>query len=140
MAIANINWILDDGPLGALAQCVESDQAATWSRDHFWVPNSCAIAAAQDKSGRRPRWLMANGGPFQPTALDESGLELLYTHLRPSQSTIVDLGEHEAIAWGLTISPEAVFVVCDKRAAVLALAELGRHRVCHPFEFWRALV
>jgi len=31
---------------------------------------------------------------------------------------------------------DAVFVTQDRRAAMLALAELGRSRVAHPFDLW----
>jgi len=47
--------------------------------------------------------------------------------------------EHEAIAWALIHGPESVFVTADKRASLTALAELGRGRVCHPFDLWLEL-
>ena len=47
-----------------------------------------------------------------------------------------DLAEHESIAWALTQTAEVVFVTADRRASLTALAELGRGRVAHPFDFW----
>ena len=66
---------------------------------------------------------------------------VLYKHLRKSSGlTAANLAEHQTIAWAVTEKEQAVFVTSDKAAASLALAELGRSRVCHPVEFWQNLL
>lgn len=50
-----------------------------------------------------------------------------------------DLGEHESIALLIHELTDAVLVVLDRRAAMLALAELGPGRVVSPFDFWHWL-
>jgi hypothetical protein len=44
-----------------------------------------------------------------------------------------------AIAFCALVEPEGVFVPADKRAAFLALAELGPGRVATPFDLWAHL-
>ena len=66
---------------------------------------------------------------------------MLYEHLRKSSGlTAANLAEHQTIAWAVTEKEQAVFVTADRAAATLALAELGRSRVCHPVELWRNLL
>lgn len=65
---------------------------------------------------------------------------ILYTHLRTASGGTANLAEHESIAWALTDPVgDSVLVTQDKLAAMLALAELGRGRVCHPYELWEQL-
>jgi len=61
----------------------------------------------------------------------------LWTHLRAS-STLAsrDLGEDESIALLIHELKDLVFVVLDRKAAMVALAELGPSRVASPFDYW----
>lgn len=64
---------------------------------------------------------------------------ILYEHLRQPVESSANLAENQAIAWALAERDDAVLVTVDKRAAVLALAELGRSRVAHAFDLWMQL-
>ncbi|MCC6874025.1 MAG: hypothetical protein IT378_06930 [Sandaracinaceae bacterium] len=69
--------------------------------------------------------------------IGSAGEIYLSGHLRRRvANTTDDLGEHESIAWCLHEDPGAVFATTDKRAAYLALAELGRDRVASAFDLW----
>jgi hypothetical protein len=66
--------------------------------------------------------------------------DMIFMHLRrDSADTDEHLGEHASIAFCALLEPEAVFVAADKKAAFLALAELGRGRVAAPFDLWAHL-
>jgi hypothetical protein len=76
---------------------------------------------------------------FTVTVGSKAG-NILYYHLRTGTGGTADLAEHESIAWALTQSDgDSVLVTRDKHAAMLALAELGRERVCHPYELFEYL-
>lgn len=78
--------------------------------------------------------------PFTVTVRSTAGT-ILYNHLRTGSGGTANLAEHECIAWALTDPARAsVLVTQDKHAAMLALAELGRGRVCHPYELWEHLL
>jgi hypothetical protein len=65
---------------------------------------------------------------------------ILFKHLRTGHHGTADLAEHQSIAWALTDpDQDSVLVTQDKHAAILALAELGNGRVCHPYELWDQL-
>jgi len=65
----------------------------------------------------------------------------IFLELHPDETTTKSRAEHEAIAWALVHGGEAVvFVTEDKGATYTSLAELGRARVCHPFDLWLELL
>lgn len=68
---------------------------------------------------------------------DAAGLVLQDLHGEERTST--NLAEREAIAWASVHGKDAVLVTADARAALTALAELGRQRVAHPFDLWLEL-
>lgn len=133
-------WIIDDGPFGNLAQSFSATVLASWKRTRLIVAKATADAVDQDGSGNRRALLGPDDGdqPFEiiDIQLDDPAAEILFNHLRRDMGGGADLAEHQAIAWALVHSPEAVFVCQDKRAALIALAELGRGRVAHPFDLW----
>jgi hypothetical protein len=134
-------WILDDGVFGLLAQKRPSS-IETWPCGRLLIADATERAARD--IGRRGQ-LLDIVSEEQKTPLFEKfsiqlgdvGWQILYEHLRQKSSDVSkDLAEHEAIAWCLTRDQDAIFVSCDKLAVTLALAELGRGRVAHPFELW----
>ena len=135
-------WLLDDGPFGLLAGVF--DAAWTWPEDTIAVVREVADSAPLDKSERRDALLKLTtvvGG--QCVRIHDGGADaaaVLWGHLRPDASKATrDLGEDASIAVCAAELPAGVFVTMDKRAAYVALAELGRGRVCAPFELWDAL-
>src|SRR5262249_45089007 len=95
-------------------------------------------------SGRRRSLLRVRDSSGQPSILVHDGgaeaQSVLYGHLRTRAATAdKDIGEDVSIAVCATELPEAVFVTMDKRAAYVALSELGRGRVAAPFELWDEL-
>lgn len=147
MAVGDLVWILDDGPLDTLAAEVNVQSLEAWPVGHLFVAHATAEAAKEDPTGRRAVVLGAmsrgNRGPvIQPfdISVGSTAGEILYSHLRRSVGpTGANLAEHQSIAWALVECPHAIVVTRDKYAAYLALSELGRCRVCHPFEFWQWL-
>lgn len=134
-------WVVDDGPLGKLAQIF--DDGWTWPAETAHVLQAVVEGAAFDHSGRRQKLLaMRNGGEpvivQHAVSVGSPADHYLASHLRPNGSSATDdLGEHESIAWILHDGPDdAVFVTEDKKASYLALAELGCGRVATPFDLW----
>ena len=127
-------WIIDDGPFDHLALAINASALGAWPADQFFVADATANAA----SGLRRALLDATPTPFVSFDLpvDSDGFDILYKHLRRPTSSTANLAEHESIAWALTDRPDAIFVAVDKRAALLALAELGCGRVAHAFDLW----
>ncbi|HQY64644.1 MAG TPA: hypothetical protein PK141_24765 [Polyangiaceae bacterium] len=134
-----MTWLVDDGPLGLLARTW--GPSWSWPESAITVVREVADGAASDKSGRRTKLLaMCAPSSLPSVAVHDCGYEaaaVLYGHLRPiaSQATR-DLGEDASIAAALTEVRDAVFVTMDKRAAYIALAELGSGRVATPFDLW----
>lgn len=143
-----MTWILDDMAFGDIARVVPPNELSTWSYGELLLANATTQAASQDPSGRRQAALAATSGmsgeaiitSFTVTVGSTTGT-ILYTHLRTGSGGTANLAEHESIAWALTDSTRgSVLVTQDKHAAMLALAELGRGRVCHPYELWEHLL
>ncbi len=136
-------WVVDDGPLGRLARRFSADWR--WPAATLDVVESVASAAAKDKSGRTQK-LLAMRAEIEPVVRVHSigvgtpAADYLFSYLRmnPPNAT-VDFGEHESLAYCMAVDSSAVFVTEDKRAAFLALAELGPARVATPFDLWRSL-
>jgi hypothetical protein len=136
-----MRWILDDGPLGLLAETVGSGPLATWPAGELLVAEQTAADAAGDNSGRRSALLAirSSGKPVIDVfrvPLGSEAARILYDHLGRGSDDTEDRAEREAIAWAIAVDAEAIFVTLDKRAALTALAELGRCRVAHPFDLW----
>jgi hypothetical protein len=135
-------WLLDDGPLSLLSKSF--DPAWAWPEGTITVVREVADTAKLDKSGRRAALLAMqapSGGPS--VAIHDGGPSanaMLWGHLRPQAAKASkDLGEDVSIAVCATELPAAIFVTMDKRAAYIALAELGRGRVATPFDLWAQL-
>jgi hypothetical protein len=139
-----VKWILDDMVFGDIAQVIHESTLSAWPSGELLLADATAQAASEDRSNRRRKLLqtksVATGEPvftpFEVTVLSQAG-DILYNHLRPGRNDSEDLAEHQSIAWALTDpDQDSVLVTLDKVAAMLALAELGRGRVCHPYELW----
>lgn len=134
-------WIVDDGPLDMLAAEVDVDQVRAWPPGMLCVADE-TWRSSTDPGSRRQLLLGAatpTGVPvwksFDVPVAGEAA-RVLYGHLRKDRASAADLAEHQAIVWALLFEQRAVLVTGDKAAATLALAELGRSKVCHPIEFW----
>jgi hypothetical protein len=136
-------WLLDDGPIGVLA--VVNAHHWSWPADTLHVVEEVKAGAANDRSKRRQAlFAMENGGepcirvhaiPTTSVAADH-----LFNHLRTrTENASRDLGEDASIAYCMGEDPLAVFVAMDKRAAYVALAELGPGRVASVFDCWASL-
>jgi len=137
-------WLLDDGPLGWLALAL--DASWDWPSSTLHVVGHVASSAGRDRSGRRAKLLsMAPKGGAPSIQVHEipvpsPAADMVFSHLRPDSSdTDEDLGEHESIALCALVEPQAIFVAADKKAAFLAMAELGGARVATPFDCWASL-
>ncbi len=145
---SDLNWLLDDGPLGHLASIVEIKQVDKWAsgrisaasttldsvRSSAGATRTAALINAPTYDGRLAvsECLVKHGG-------DDPAAEILL-QLHPDLGNTTNLAEREAMAWCLVHSDDAVFVTSDKRAALTALAELGCGRVAHPFDVWLDLL
>ena len=127
-------WILDDGPLDDLARNVTAEEARTWPKGQLFIVRQTAT----DADGRRLSLTADRETPLAvlDIPLESEAANIVYTHLRRQAGGTANLAEHQAIAWILTASIDAVFVTEDKRAALTALAELGCGRVAHAFDLW----
>ncbi len=142
-----MKWILDDMVFSDIACAVPSSDLSTWPSNELILADATAQAAGRDRSGRRQSVLTARSETtgaaiitsFTVTVGSEAGA-ILYDHLRTGTGGTANLAEHESIAWALTDSDgDSVLVTRDKHAAMLALAELGRGRVCHPYDLFERL-
>ena len=142
-----MKWILDDMIFGNLACQVLPDDVACWPDLGLMLADATVAAADQDQSGRRQALLAvtspANSDPvIKPFSVTSGSVAwtILYEHLRPKSGGTKNLAEDQSIAWALThLDEDPVLVTRDKHAAMVALAELGRGGVCHPFEFFEYL-
>lgn len=139
-----MKWILDDGPFGTLVFTLSPVDLSKWPDAELFVADATAAAASSDYSGRRQAALDVTSkstGVHVITVfdvlVDSPAGSILYGHLRKGTGGSANLAEHQSIAGLLTHDDErSALVTQDKHAAFLALAELGRSRVCHPFELW----
>jgi hypothetical protein len=141
--VALTTWILDDRPFGLLAQVVDEQRVSGWPGLLLLVADATVRALDSDRSLRRRSLYGCSdeASPFRrfAVAIDDPAADVLYKHLRKGHIDDGSLAEHEAVAWALVHEVEAVFVSCDQHAVLTALAELGRGRVAHPFDFWQYL-
>lgn len=135
-----MRWVVDDGPLGLLARFF--DPGWLWRPDTLEIMDSVAASAPQDKSGRRQQLLalQASARPaiaVRSLLVGSEAANVVLNYLRQdTRSATRDLGEDESIAYCMVEAKDAVFVTMDKRAAFVALAELGPGRVATPFDLW----
>jgi hypothetical protein len=136
-------WILDDRPFGLLAQVADAARVRAWAGLRLLIPEATIRQLDNDRSGRRRGLYGASeeASPFGrvEVRIGDPAAEILYGHLRDGFKEEASLAEHEAVAWALTHAEDSVFVCCDRRAVLTALAELGRGRVAHPFDLWLLL-
>jgi hypothetical protein len=137
-------WLLDDGPFGLLAMVNPGNW--NWPADALHVVEEVAVSAAKDKSGRRGKLLAMRDGN-QPSITvhtipaPSKAADYLFKYLRTRASMATrDMGEDASIAYCMAEDPDAVFVAMDKRAAYVALSELGSGRVVTPFDCWDGLL
>jgi hypothetical protein len=139
-----VKWVLDDGPFSHLTKELAPGDLEKWPDSALFIAAATAAGALNDRSGREQAALAVKSratGASVITVFDvllpSRAGSILYEHLRKGISESANLAEHQSIAWMLTERVgDLVFVAEDKHAAFLALAELGRCRVCHLFELW----
>jgi len=130
-------WILDDGPFDLLSRFVSMEDLPAWPQGRLFVAERTAEDAG--RSSVRKALLTTNPTPFQVFRImtDTPAFHTAHNHLRRTESRpTANLAEHQAIAWIIHERPDAVFVTGDKKAAFLALAELGCGRVAHTYDLW----
>ncbi len=130
-------WILDDGPFGHLAKFARVKDLPNWPQGRLYVADQTAVDANQDPA--RGALLAADPTPIKSfkIMMGTPAAEIVYEHLRRTASrATANLAEHQAIAWVISERPDAVFVTEDKKAAFLALAELGSGCVAHSHDLW----
>ncbi len=130
-------WILDDGPFGHLAKFVRVEDLPYWPQGQLYVAEQTSLDASQDPA--RYVLLAADPTPFKifNIMMGTPAANIVYEHLRPTASrATANLAEHQSIAWIISECRDAVFVTEDKKAAFLALAELGTGCVAHSHDLW----
>lgn len=137
-----MRWILDDGPFGHLATVVKQEDTTHWQPDVLLIAGTTAAAVTpisqallETRAGDQP---IVATFEIQLGGIDPA--EQVLIELHPDTSSTADLAEHESLAWAQVHGLDAVFVCVDRRAALTALAELGRERVAHPFDVWLDLL
>jgi hypothetical protein len=131
-------WIIDDGPLDMMARCIPPHVYSAWNQDFLAVVEATEASAQQNP--RRSQLLQQACFEILPVIVGDVTDQILRQHLhRPFNAT--NLAEHQAIAWSLAHPDRpSVLVLADRRASLLALAELTRCHVAHPFELWDTLL
>jgi hypothetical protein len=136
-------WLLDDGPFGLLAKNL--NPSWNWPASCLHIVKEVALAAQEDRSGRRTSWLGLRQGSrsvieVHPIMAGTAAAKFLFEYLRPNApGATKNLGEDASIAFCAKEQSDAVFVTMDKGAAFVALAELGPTRVASPLDLWREL-
>jgi hypothetical protein len=130
-------WILDDGPFDHLARSVPLEAVLTWPVGQLFIAEQTALDA--DSGSHRKSILDVSPSPVRSFSIvmGTAAFDVVHDHLRPRQGcATANLAEHQSIAWVISECPEGIFVVQDKKAAMLALAELGCGHVAHPHDLW----
>ncbi|MCA9559700.1 MAG: hypothetical protein H6704_30530 [Myxococcales bacterium] len=139
-------WLVDATPLHHLSAVAAG---ARWA----WPPTTLEVAQAvfdevdvphEPRAPRHRLLRRATQGQrwirVHDLALGSAAERLYSTYLRPSQTDATKhQGEDQSIALCATALTDAVFVTCDRQAALVALAELGPGRVATPFDVWADL-
>lgn len=136
-----MRWILDDGPLGSLADVASEERLVGYGPGKLWIAEQTQRDADQSPSRAELLTIEVPGGEkliesFEIQLGTADPAERILMELHDEASSTVNLAEQQAIAWAQTHADDAVLVTADKRAAMIALAELGRSRVAHPFDLW----
>ncbi len=130
-------WVLDDGPLGHLAKFARVEDLRNWPQGRLYIAEQTALDASRDPA--RSALLAADPSPFKSfnIMMDTPAADIVYEYLRRTASrATANLPEHQSIAWVISECPDAIFVTEDKKAAFLALAELGSGCVAHSHDLW----
>ena len=136
-------WVLDDRPFGDLAALV-AGSAVAWPGELLHLVAEVAHGVRYDRSGRRAA-LLALTSKEGSACVRVHDLEVgspaddVLMYLRAggvAGMPTKDVGEDASIALCAAQLVDGVFVTHDKRAAFIALAELGRGRVTTPFDLW----
>lgn len=138
---APIRWILDDGPFDALASLVEPSSLALYTSGRLIVAPTTARETRHSRSRARFLEARTSDGRSVVEAFDflvggDDAAGEIFLALHGEEETVTNRAERESIAWALAHAEDAVLVLEDKRAALTALAELGRARVAHSFDLW----
>lgn len=144
-----MRWILDDGPLGHLIQ-IEPTLVDRWTSGLLLTSES-SVEAMRKKATPRVqdlsrRLLEPQPGPLPAliecfSVLADTEAFECFTELHGNGFSDADKAEHECIAWALTHpDSETAFVCIDKKAVLIAMAELGCGRVADPFDVWLDLL
>lgn len=130
-------WILDDGPFGDLARFVDVEEVERWPGGQLYIAEQTVLEAPVGSNRRA--LLDADPSPFQSFSITmgSPASDIIYNHLRRTAGrATANLAEHQSIAWAISERPDAIFVVVDRKATILALAELGCGRVAHAHDLW----
>lgn len=140
-----VRWILDDGPLGHLVS-IRPTLSQTWEAGVLLVSETTAQAMLQKATPRIQEWssqLLEPQSASRPPAIQRFAVDLedvawpCFREIHGDSMRSTNMAEHESIAWAqIHGGPDTAFVCADKRAALIALAELGCGRVGHPFDVW----
>lgn len=136
-----MRWILDDGSLDILASLPDLSKLVSYPAGRLCVAPATAEAARQSDSRTRLLGIVSADGRhiverFEIVHSDDDPAGGLLLRLRVEVEATANQAEFEAIAWAAVRAEDTVFVSQDKRAAFIALAELGRPRVAHPYDLW----
>lgn len=136
---------MDDRQLDDLRQVLNPEALSRWPAGKLLVASSTRHGARSSQERARLLETTNEKGQtlfetFQVTLGAKDPAERILLDLHPDETATTNRAEHEAIAWALVHGPDSVFVTADKRASLTALAELGRGRVCHPFDLWLELL
>jgi len=138
-------WILDDGPIGVLAANIDISSVGSWPTGHFAVANQTYLDAQPGDTCSRRDLILAESTSGErifrkfEIQMGSTAAEILYNHFNANPRNTLDLAELETMSWILAEDADAILVTFDKRAALTALAELGRLRVAHGNELWSHL-
>jgi len=103
----------------------------------MYIAEQTALDASLDPS--RSALLAADPSPFKSLniMMGTPAADIVYEHLRRTASrATANLAEHQSIAWIISECPDAILVTEDKKAAFLALAELGSGCMAHSHDLW----
>lgn len=135
-----MRWVLDDGTFDTLADFGRPELLAYPPGRLVVAPSTAQAATDSEARARLLRLETPNGHRlfeiFEILLDGEDPAAAIFLELHREAETSVNRAEREAIAWALARADDAVFVTEDKLAALIALAELGRTRVAHPFDLW----
>lgn len=135
--VDTLRWILDDGPLDSLAEFGRPETLSNYPPERLLVAPTTSRQSSPSRSDLLRITTSAGAPLFQVfDVFEDQPAGQIFLELHGEERTTTNAAERESIAYALTDASDAVFVTSDKRAAITALAELGRSRVAHPFDLW----